>query len=92
MSILNTLSFTAVNTQHISLLQSRRKYLSCCRIRPIVVDEKRNVINHIGDDGFLIVLDPLKPCKDALKIFEFNRVFGPTSTQDGVYKEPQPLI
>ncbi|PIA48351.1 hypothetical protein AQUCO_01400749v1 [Aquilegia coerulea] len=63
-----------------------------CRIRPIIGTDTRNVIDHIGGDGSLVVVDPLKPHKDARKVFQFNHVFGPTSSQDEVYKETQPLI
>lgn len=41
----------------------------------------RGVIDYIGKDGSLFVLDPSKPQKDARKTFQFNQVFGPTSTQ-----------
>ncbi|KAF9592793.1 hypothetical protein IFM89_017363 [Coptis chinensis] len=63
-----------------------------CRIRPAFGTETRSTVDHIGDDGSLVVVDPLKPSKEVRKIFNFNQVFGPTSTQDEVYKETQPLI
>ncbi|CAI9761164.1 unnamed protein product [Fraxinus pennsylvanica] len=63
-----------------------------CRIRPIFNDEVKTVIDHIGDDGSLVVVDPLKPQKDKRKIFQFNHVFGPTATQFDVFRETQPLI
>lgn len=28
-----------------------------------------------------MILDPLKPHKDGRKVFQFNRMFGPTATQ-----------
>ncbi|CAH1418738.1 unnamed protein product [Lactuca virosa] len=31
------------------------------------------------------VLDPLKRHKDGKKLFQFNRVFGPTGTQEEVF-------
>ncbi|KAK9026549.1 hypothetical protein V6N11_039386 [Hibiscus sabdariffa] len=63
-----------------------------CRIRPVFCAGTKNVIDFIGEDGSLVILDPLKPRKDGRKVFQFNRVFGPTATQDDVFNETQPLI
>ncbi|CAF1935661.1 unnamed protein product [Brassica napus] len=63
-----------------------------CRVRPIFNSEMRGVIDYIGKDGSLFVLDPSKPQKDARKTFQFNQVFAPTATQDDVFRETQPLI
>ncbi|XAR68496.1 Minus-end-directed kinesin ATPase [Bertholletia excelsa] len=63
-----------------------------CRIRPVLCDEAKSVIDYIGEDGSLVVMDPLKPQRDGRKVFQFNHVFGPTATQDDVFKETQPLI
>lgn len=52
-----------------------------CRVRPIFNSEMNGVIDYIGKDGSLFVLDPSKPYKDARKTFQFNQVFGPTATQ-----------
>ncbi|KAG5552449.1 hypothetical protein RHGRI_010504 [Rhododendron griersonianum] len=63
-----------------------------CRIRPAFSAEARNVVDFIGEDGSLVVLDPLKPQKDGRKVFQFNRVFGPTATQEEIFKDTQPII
>ncbi|KAE9455972.1 hypothetical protein C3L33_12127, partial [Rhododendron williamsianum] len=63
-----------------------------CRIRPAFSAEARNVVGFIGEDGSLVVLDPLKPQKDGRKVFQFNRVFGPTATQEEIFKDTQPII
>ncbi|XP_038689595.1 kinesin-like protein KIN-14L [Tripterygium wilfordii] len=63
-----------------------------CRIRPAFNAEARNVIEYIGNDGSLVILDPLKPQRDGRKVFQFNRVFGPLATQGEVYTDTQPLI
>ncbi|XP_006296893.2 kinesin-like protein KIN-14L [Capsella rubella] len=63
-----------------------------CRVRPIFNSEMNGVIDYRGKDGSLIVLDPSKPYKDARKTFQFNQVFGPTATQDDVFRETKPLI
>ncbi|PHU16590.1 Kinesin KP1 [Capsicum chinense] len=52
-----------------------------CRIRPAFDAEAKTVVDFIGEDGSLVVIDPLKPWKDGRKIFEFNRVFGSSATQ-----------
>ncbi|XP_021281976.1 kinesin-like protein KIN-14L [Herrania umbratica] len=63
-----------------------------CRIRPAFCAGAQNAIDFIGEDGSLVILDPLKPQKDGRKLFQFNRVFGPSATQDDVFKDTQPLI
>ncbi|GAY66958.1 hypothetical protein CUMW_252960 [Citrus unshiu] len=63
-----------------------------CRVRPSFRAETKNVIEFIGEDGSLVILDPLKARKEGRKVFQFNHVFGPTATQDDVFKDTQPLI
>ncbi|XP_029126779.1 kinesin-like protein KIN-14L isoform X2 [Cajanus cajan] len=63
-----------------------------CRIRPSFRAESKNIVDFIGEDGSLFILDPTKTLKDGRKLFQFNRVFGPTAGQDEVYKDTQPLI
>ncbi|THF97232.1 hypothetical protein TEA_008142 [Camellia sinensis var. sinensis] len=53
-----------------------------CRIRPAFSAKTRNVIDFIGEDGSLVVLDPLKTQKDGRKVFQFNHVFRQTATQE----------
>ncbi|KAJ1430002.1 P-loop containing nucleoside triphosphate hydrolase [Sesbania bispinosa] len=52
-----------------------------------VVEENRKLYNMVQD-----LKDPSKPLKDGRKLFQFNRVFGPTAGQDEVFKDTQPLI
>ena len=47
-------------------------------------NEAKTVIDFIGEDGSLVILHPLKPQKYGRKVFQFNRVFGPTATQGNV--------
>ncbi|KAL5546337.1 hypothetical protein UlMin_006024 [Ulmus minor] len=61
-----------------------------CRIRPSFIAEANSVIDFVGEDGSLVLLDLSK--KDGRRVFNFNRVFGPTSTQDEVFEDTQPLI
>ncbi|KAD5317519.1 hypothetical protein E3N88_17465 [Mikania micrantha] len=63
-----------------------------CRIRPAFRSNTKNVIDFIGEDGSLVVLDPTKANKDGKKLFQFNRVFGPSATQEDVFADTQPLI
>ncbi|GMP86775.1 hypothetical protein CsSME_00039427 [Camellia sinensis var. sinensis] len=63
-----------------------------CRIRPAFSAKARNVIDVIGEDGSLVVLDPLKTQKDGRKVFQFDHVFRQTATQDEIFKDTQPVI
>ncbi|KAK4272509.1 hypothetical protein QN277_021060 [Acacia crassicarpa] len=63
-----------------------------CRIRPSFSAESKNVIDFIGKDGSLVLLDPSKSQKDGRKVFQFNRVFGPSASQGEIYKDTRPLI
>ncbi|CAA7408126.1 unnamed protein product [Spirodela intermedia] len=62
-----------------------------CRIRPGFDSEVESSIEFTGDDGSLRIADPSKP-KDPQKIFQFNKVFPGTATQEEVYRDTQPLI
>ncbi|KAJ3686942.1 hypothetical protein LUZ61_016106 [Rhynchospora tenuis] len=62
-----------------------------CRIRPLFDSNSRSTIDYIGEDGSVMVFDPLKP-QSTRKVFHFNKVFGPKATQGDVYKETQSLI
>ncbi|OVA20862.1 Calponin homology domain [Macleaya cordata] len=63
-----------------------------CRIKPTFGNETKNVIDFIGDDGSLVVVDPLNPHKDGQKVFRFNRVFDPAASQEEVFKDTKPVI
>ncbi|XP_051148682.1 kinesin-like protein KIN-14L isoform X2 [Andrographis paniculata] len=62
-----------------------------CRIRPACNLEEKNVIDFIGEDGSLVVVDPKHP-RDRKQMFQFNHVFGPAATQDNVFRDIQPLV
>nr|GMC87322.1 kinesin KP1 [Ipomoea batatas] len=65
-----------------------------CRIRPFLPDQnnKRTTMDYIGENGELVVVNLLKHGKDSHRLFKFNKVFGPTSTQEEVFRDTQPLI
>lgn len=54
-----------------------------CRIRPFLPGqkEKRTLVEHIGDNGELVVADRSKPGKDGHRLFKFNKVYGSDATQ-----------
>ncbi|XP_047159134.1 kinesin-like protein KIN-14P [Vigna umbellata] len=64
-----------------------------CRLRPFLPGqkEKQSIVEHIGETE-LVVANPSKPGKEGLKTFKFNKVYGPTSTQAGVYADIQAFI
>ncbi|EEC72779.1 hypothetical protein OsI_06451 [Oryza sativa Indica Group] len=65
-----------------------------CRIRPFRPgeDDKSSSVEYIGDNGELVLSNPTKQGKEGGKNFTFNKVFGPITTQDAVFKDIQPLI
>ncbi|PWA57974.1 hypothetical protein CTI12_AA404000 [Artemisia annua] len=65
-----------------------------CRIRPFLKgqNQKQTTIEYIGDNGELVVTNPSKIVKESHRLFKFNKVFGPASTQEEVFVDTQPLI
>ncbi|OEL16173.1 Kinesin KP1 [Dichanthelium oligosanthes] len=65
-----------------------------CRIRPFLPgeDQKSTTIEYVGEDGDLIIANPSRKGNEGSKSFKFNRVLGPTASQDEVFKDIQPLI
>ncbi|XP_042496777.1 kinesin-like protein KIN-14K [Macadamia integrifolia] len=78
---------------HIVLAENRKLYNEVqdlkgnirvyCRIRPFLPGQKgkQTTIDFIGENGELIIVNPLKQGKDSRRLFKFNKVFGPTATQ-----------
>jgi len=65
-----------------------------CRIRPHFGGQSEahhSAVELIGEDGSLLV-NTSKMGKDVHRIFNFNKVFGPSSTQEEIYMDTQPLI
>lgn len=54
-----------------------------CRVRPFLPGqrEKKTTIEQIDENGGLIIANPTKPGKDGQRLFKFNKVFSPSSTQ-----------
>ncbi|XP_052179784.1 kinesin-like protein KIN-14K [Diospyros lotus] len=65
-----------------------------CRIRPFLPGEegRESIVEHIGENGELGVMNPSKQGKDGRRSFKFNEVYGPATTQAEVYSDIQPLI
>ncbi|XP_019424122.1 PREDICTED: kinesin-like protein KIN-14J isoform X2 [Lupinus angustifolius] len=65
-----------------------------CRIRPFLPGQskKHSTVEFVGDDGDLIISNPLKPGKESRKHFKFNKVFGQATSQEEVFIDTQPLI
>ncbi|KAG4983386.1 hypothetical protein JHK87_028135 [Glycine soja] len=64
-----------------------------CRVRPSTSGQTNHhcPINNI-DGGSMSLIIPSKNGKDGKKTFNFNKVFGPSSTQGEVFSDTQPLI
>ncbi|CAN8238501.1 unnamed protein product [Cochlearia groenlandica] len=65
-----------------------------CRIRPFLQgqNKRETSIEYTNENGELVVSNPLKQGKDTHRLFKFNKVFGPASTQEEVFLDTQPLI
>ncbi|XP_026446815.1 kinesin-like protein KIN-14P isoform X2 [Papaver somniferum] len=65
-----------------------------CRIRPSSPGQsgKKTCIDYIGENGEMSIENPNKLGKERRRNFKFNKVFGPSSTQEEVYLDTQPLI
>ncbi|XP_044981811.1 kinesin-like protein KIN-14F [Hordeum vulgare subsp. vulgare] len=63
-----------------------------CRIRPFLPGQVSSSTVGCIDDGNISIITPSKSGKEGRKSFSFNKVFGPSSTQDEVFLDTQPLI
>lgn len=54
-----------------------------CRIRPFLAGQKdkRMTIEHVGENGEVVIANPTKPGKEGHRLFKFNKVYSPVSTQ-----------
>ncbi|XP_021754175.1 kinesin-like protein KIN-14J [Chenopodium quinoa] len=94
----------AAENYHMVLAENRKLYNEVqdlkgnirvyCRIRPFLPgqNEKQTTIEYIGENGELVVVNPLKPGKDSRRLFKFNKVFAPAASQEEVFIDTQPLI
>ncbi|XP_022716667.1 kinesin-like protein KIN-14F [Durio zibethinus] len=65
-----------------------------CRVRPFLQGQTngQSTIDYVGENGNIMIVNPLKQGKDARKVFSFNKVFGPNVSQEQIYVDTQPLI
>lgn len=42
---------------------------------------KQSIVDYVGDNGELVVVNPSKPGKEGRRSFKFNKVYGPAATQ-----------
>lgn len=63
-----------------------------CRIRPFLVGkkEKQSIVEDIGEND-LVVANPSREGKDAIRSFKFNKIFGPAATQ-GIFLYTFPFL
>jgi len=54
-----------------------------CRVRPFLPGQPngQSTVDYIGENGDMMIVNPLKHGKDARRVFSFNKVFGTTVTQ-----------
>ncbi|KAL3632745.1 hypothetical protein CASFOL_025729 [Castilleja foliolosa] len=64
-----------------------------CRVRPFMPGETggSSAVEDIND-GSITIITPAKVGKGKRQPFTFNRCFGPSSTQEEVFADTQPLI
>ncbi|KAL1188047.1 Kinesin-like protein KIN-14J [Cardamine amara subsp. amara] len=94
----------AAKNYHVVLEENRRLYNEVqelkgnirvyCRIRPFLPGQnsRQTTIEYIGENGELVVANPLKQGKDTHRLFKFNKVFGQAATQEEVFIDTRPLI
>ncbi|KAL8160109.1 hypothetical protein V2J09_001646 [Rumex salicifolius] len=65
-----------------------------CRVKPFSPEqsEKCSTIDHIGENGNIMILHPHKQGREARREFSFNKIFGPNMNQKQIYADIQPLI
>ncbi|XP_066348606.1 kinesin-like protein KIN-14F [Miscanthus floridulus] len=65
-----------------------------CRVKPFpkTQSDQRSTVDHIGENGEILIANPQKQGKDGRKIFTFNKIFGPSASQSEVFADTQPLI
>ncbi|GMI75469.1 hypothetical protein like AT1G73860 [Hibiscus trionum] len=65
-----------------------------CRIRPFLPGEteKLSVVENISENRKLVIANPSKRGREGQRSFQFNKVFGPDSTQGEVFSDIQPFV
>ncbi|XP_038896898.1 kinesin-like protein KIN-14F [Benincasa hispida] len=65
-----------------------------CRVRPFLSEQsnQHSTVDYIGENGNIMIANPLKQGKEARRVFSFNKVYGTNVTQEKIYIDTQPLI
>ncbi|KAL5548731.1 hypothetical protein UlMin_003962, partial [Ulmus minor] len=65
-----------------------------CRVRPFLPGQSngQTTVDYIGENGNIMIVNPLKQGKDSRRVFTFNKVFGTSVTQEQIYVDTQPLV
>ncbi|RVW97927.1 Kinesin-like protein KIN-14Q [Vitis vinifera] len=64
-----------------------------CRVRPFL-DGQPKCLSSVDqiEEGSISIITPSKYGEEGRKSFNFNKVFGPSATQEEVFSDTQPLI
>lgn len=54
-----------------------------CRVRPFLSGQsnQHSTVDYIGENGNIMIANPLKQGKEARRVFSFNKVYGTNVTQ-----------
>ncbi|KAK7299901.1 hypothetical protein RJT34_10730 [Clitoria ternatea] len=65
-----------------------------CRVRPFSPGQsnEQSTVDYIGENGNIMIVNPLKQGKDARRVFSFNKVFATSATQEQIYADTKPLV
>nr|XP_015880560.2 kinesin-like protein KIN-14F [Ziziphus jujuba var. spinosa] len=65
-----------------------------CRVRPFLPGQSngQSTVDYIGENGNIMIVNPMKQGKDGRRVFSFNKVFGTNVTQEQIYVDTQPLV
>ncbi|MCO5552232.1 hypothetical protein L7F22_005744 [Adiantum nelumboides] len=65
-----------------------------CRVRPFLPGQNvtQSSVDYIGEEGSITIASPTKQGKEHRKYFNFNKVYGPSASQEEVFLDTQPLI
>ncbi|KAI3675997.1 hypothetical protein L1987_85593 [Smallanthus sonchifolius] len=64
-----------------------------CRVRPFLPGQENQVTSvDYTDEETVAIIVPTKTGREGRKASMFNKVFGPSSTQEDVFSDTQPLI
>ncbi|GMJ10454.1 hypothetical protein HRI_004714500 [Hibiscus trionum] len=76
------------------VLDLKGKIRIYCRVRPLLPGEPKDqsTVDYIGENGSILIVNSLRKGKDSKKVFSFDKVFGPNSSQEQIYTNIEPLI